>query len=518
MEFRLLGLLEVVDNGRAVSIAHGKESALLALLLLHANEPVSADRLIHELWGERAPENAGKNVQQYVSRLRRHLGADRLATTPGGYLLRVEPEELDLDRFDHLAAAGRSALSAGDAPSAEELLSSALSLWRGPALADFRYDDFAQDAIRRLDGERRSVRSDRVEARLALGLESGVLPELQELIDEEPHWERPRGQLMLALYRAGRQADALDHYRATRDLFDSELGLEPSRELQELEHAILNHDPALSARAARPLRVRRRRGPVVYLFAGVGLLVAAAVAAAVVVLTGGSATALDNAVAVVGASGGSISYTSAGTTPGNVVFGDGGVWVLNADDRTITRIDPKTRQVVKTFATSGEPTDLAVGDGALWIGSSEPSHDLIESSSETTAVSRVDPTSTTLEGSADLPGAASPVELLGDLRRERDRRRHASRLGRRPRWLDLEDRPSHRLVGRACRRGPRNSRRSRRRRGLVPHHHLDRLGRSRPHRSADEQRRRSDSASRRRIWSGLRSGRAPSGRRTRSAG
>jgi DNA-binding SARP family transcriptional activator/ABC-type branched-subunit amino acid transport system substrate-binding protein len=408
VEFGLLGLLDVVDRGRAVPIGRGKESALLAVLLLHANNPVSADRLVHELWGERAPENAAKNVQQYVSRLRRHLGAERLVTTPGGYLLEVEPEELDVTQFDQLAADGRSAFESGDAASAERLFSSALGLWRGPVLADFRYDEFAQDAIRRLEAERRRVRADRVDAQLALGRADRALPEVQELIDEDPHWERPRGQLMLALYRTGRQSDALDVYRTTRSVFDRDLGLEPSRELQELEREILNQDPALGTRPSTHRSLQRRHGPAVYLAAGGGLLGAVAVATLLVVLLESSSPALGNAVAVVDASGHNVSYTTAGTTPGNVVVGEGGVWVLNADDRTITHIDPATRRVVKTFATSGAPTDLAAGDGAIWVGSSEGGRGLIESNTSTAVVSRVEPVSTAATTSAHLPGAPSP--------------------------------------------------------------------------------------------------------------
>jgi DNA-binding SARP family transcriptional activator/ABC-type branched-subunit amino acid transport system substrate-binding protein len=404
VEFGLLGLLEVVDGHEGVTVGRGKESSLLAILLLHANEPVSADRLIRELWGERSPENAAKSVQQYVSRLRKSLGAERLLTTPGGYVLQVEPDELDCDRFQRLATEGRSALESGDAKSADRLLSTALGLWRAPALADFRYDGFAQEAIRRLESERREASADRVDARIALGQEDRVLPELRGLIEEDPHWERPRGQLMLALYREGRQSDALEVYRETRAVFDSELGLEPSRDLQELERSILNHDPALEGQA-RQIRVlrSRRRGAKLLVAAG-GILVVAGVVAAVLALTSGASPAQGgNVVAGLGASAGQhLSYTRVGTTPGNVVVGEGGVWVLNTDDRTISHIDPATRRVLKTFATSGEPTDLAAGDGALWVGSSATGKGLIETSSATVAVSRVDPASTAVTKTTHL--------------------------------------------------------------------------------------------------------------------
>ena len=404
MQFGLLGLLEVVDGDGAVAIGRGKESALLAILLLHANAPVSADRLIRELWGDRAPENAAKSVQQYVSRLRKRLGVDRLVTTPGGYVLRIELDELDCNRFERLAAEGRRALESGDAGPADRLFSSALGLWRGPALADFRFAEFGQEWIRRLDSERRGVSADRVEARLAVGQDDRVLLELQLLIEEDPHWERPRGQLMLALYRSGRQSDALELYRATRALFDRELGLEPSRELQALERAILNQDPALGERGRRHQLSRKRHRRPVLVAGGFLLIAAAAAVAAGFVLLGGSSPAVGgNEVAVFGATAGQqLSYTSVGTSPHNIVVGEGGVWVLNADDRTITRIDPATRRVVKVFATSAAPTDLAVGDGAIWVGGAVPGRGLIESGADTVAVSRVDPASTAVTGAAHL--------------------------------------------------------------------------------------------------------------------
>ncbi|HUK45092.1 MAG TPA: BTAD domain-containing putative transcriptional regulator [Gaiellaceae bacterium] len=417
MNFGLLGLLEVLEGGEPIAVGRGKESALLAILLLHANEPVSTDRLTHGLWGERAPENAAKNVQQYVSRLRRVLGPDRLETTPGGYALHLQPGELDSERFEQLAGDGRAALELGNAASAERLFTTALDLWRGPALADFRYDEFAQEAVRRLESERREATADRVDARLALGQEVRVRPELEQLIDEEPLWERPRGQLMLALYRTGRQSEALDLYRDSRALLDRELGLEPSPELQDLERGILNQDPALGSRRRRTLGVRRRH---VVLLAAAGCVVAvAAVVAAVLAFTGGSSQNLGaNEVAAIDASAGDpVSYTSVGTTPGDIAVGEGGVWVLNSDDRTITRLDPSTHGVVKTFATTGEPTELAAGAGALWVGSGFPDRGLIETVTSTGEVSRVDPattavlTTTRLYGSQE--GGASPFPGLG---------------------------------------------------------------------------------------------------------
>jgi DNA-binding SARP family transcriptional activator/ABC-type branched-subunit amino acid transport system substrate-binding protein len=405
VEFGLLGLLQVEEGGDAVPIGAGKESALLALLLLHRDEPVSPERVVGELWGELSPASAQKSVQQYVSRLRRRLGAGRLATTPAGYVLHIEPGELDAERFGRLAGEGREALENGDAVLAERLFSDALALWRGPALADFRYDEFAQGEIRRLEAERRGVVVDRVDALLALGREELALPELENLIEEDPLWERPRAQLMLALYLAGRQSEALQVFQETRTVLDREVGLAPGSELQELQRAILNQDPALSGarrRLARPHGPRRGRRAL----ATAGVLVAVGAAALSVVLTRGSPqVSRGDEVGAIAASGArGPSYTAVGATPSNIAAGAGGVWVLNADDRTITHIDPMTRRVTKTFATGGTPTDLAVGDGAVWIGAGAAYRGLIESNTITATVSRLDADSTRVTKVTRLPG------------------------------------------------------------------------------------------------------------------
>jgi DNA-binding SARP family transcriptional activator/ABC-type branched-subunit amino acid transport system substrate-binding protein len=403
VEFRLLGLLEVVGDDGPIRIVRGRESALLALLLLHSDRPLSTDRIIEEIWGESAPASAAKSVHIYISHLRKAVGVDRIETTGAGYLLHVAPDELDSERFTRLAAEGRRP--------------EAIALWRGEPLADFRFDAFAQTEIRRLEGLRDELAMDELDDRLEAGGAAESIPELRALVERQPHWERPRGQLMRALYLTGRQSEALDLYRSTRSLLNDELGVEPGPELQRLERAILNHDPELGEPARPPLRERaRRRRPILYLVAGAILVAAAVVAAAVLALSGGSTHQLGNAVAAVGAPGRSISYTVAGTTPANVVVGAGGVWVLNADDRTITRIDPATKRVVKTFATSAAPTDLAAGDGAIWVGSSGAEHGLIETIAATTVVSRVDPSSTQVTGSARLYGAndeAFPDQTLG---------------------------------------------------------------------------------------------------------
>jgi DNA-binding SARP family transcriptional activator len=216
MDFAIFGPLEVRDGGAPIAVGGAKQRGLLALLLLNANEVVSSDRLIDELWGGQPPATAGKALQVYVSGLRKALGRDRIATAPPGYRLAVERDELDLERFERLAVRGRSALEEGDPRSARELLDAALSLWRGPALADFAYEPFARLEAERLEERRLAALEERLEADLRLGRHGELVAELGRLVAEHPLRERLRGQLMVALYRSGRQADALAAYRSAR--------------------------------------------------------------------------------------------------------------------------------------------------------------------------------------------------------------------------------------------------------------------------------------------------------------
>jgi DNA-binding SARP family transcriptional activator len=222
------------------------------VLLLNANEVVSRDRLIDELWGEDPPDTAAKLVQVYVSRLRKALEPDRageagdvLITQAPGYVVRVGPDELDIKRFELLADAGQEALSAGAARDASERFAEALALWRGPALADFVFEPFAEAEIGRLEGLRVAALEGRLDADLALGREAAVLGELEAMVAEHPLRERLRAQLMRALYQAGRQAEALEAYREARNALTEELGIEPGRELRELHEAILRQDAEL---------------------------------------------------------------------------------------------------------------------------------------------------------------------------------------------------------------------------------------------------------------------------------
>jgi DNA-binding SARP family transcriptional activator len=254
VEFRILGPVEVWHEGRPVHIGGAKERALLAFLLLHAGEPVSVDRLIDELWGDSAPATARKSVHVRVAGLRRAVRGDVLLTRGDAYLVRLEPNQLDLYRFEQLLSDGSDALAAGHPSAAVATLQEALALWRGPALADFAYESFAQAAIARLEELRVRALELRIEAQLDLGLQTRVIAELEDLVAAHPFRERLRGDLMLALYRDGRQAEALDVYRRAREELVAELGIEPGPTLQKLQRAILRQDPTLDAPLQAPDR------------------------------------------------------------------------------------------------------------------------------------------------------------------------------------------------------------------------------------------------------------------------
>ena len=252
LEFRILGPLEVLDDDRPVRLGGAKQRATLAILLLHANRVVGVERLADDLYAGAPPVTAVTQVQRQVSELRKVLGAAAIEPRSPGYVLHVEPEHLDLDRFERATYDAGQALERGEPQAAADLLERGLALWRGAPLADLAYESFARTAIERLDELRLVALEQRVEADLALGRHLAVLHDLEALVWEHPLRERLRGQLMLALYRSGRQAEALDVYRKARELLVGELGIEPSRSLQELERRILTQDETLDVTSARP--------------------------------------------------------------------------------------------------------------------------------------------------------------------------------------------------------------------------------------------------------------------------
>jgi DNA-binding SARP family transcriptional activator len=252
LEFRLLGPLEVLDGDRPIRLGGPKQRAALAILLLSANRVVSVEQLADDLYAGAPPVTAVTQVQRQVSELRKVLGADAIETRSPGYVLRVEPGGLDLDRFERATHDASQALEAGDPQQAADSLGRALRLWRGAPLADLAYESFAQTAIGRLEELRLAAVEQHVDAELQLGRHVAVLGELEGLVWDHPLRERLRGQLMLALYRAGRQTEALEVYRRTRDALVGEFGIEPSPALHELERRILEQDPALELSRSAP--------------------------------------------------------------------------------------------------------------------------------------------------------------------------------------------------------------------------------------------------------------------------
>ena len=268
------GPLEVRADGRALPLGGSRKRALLAALLLDANRPVSIEHLIDRLWGERPPPTAAATVHVYISQLRKELGRERLTTSSAGYVLVVGVDEFDRSRFEQLVAHARLA---DDPAERAALFREALSLWRGPALADLRYELAAEHEAGRLDEERLTVLEERIDADLELGFHERIVGELEQLTAIHPLRERPYEQLMLALYRSGRQADALDVYRSARKLLHDELGIEPGPALRALEQSILNHDLTLSAGGREIVRrdldtpgvLREERKVVTVLFADI---------------------------------------------------------------------------------------------------------------------------------------------------------------------------------------------------------------------------------------------------------
>jgi YVTN family beta-propeller protein len=396
MDFRILGPLEVArEDGGSIGLEGRQQRVVLAMLLLHANEVVSVDQLIDVLWGERPPTSAVKTVQILVSRVRKALeqrstSADEtprpiLHTRGSGYVLEVAPGELDVDRFEGLLEEGRQGLAAGDAAKAGATLRAALTLWRGRPLSDFAYESFAQSEIGRLDELRLAALEERIDADLAVGLDDDLVPELRALVTEHPLRDRLRGQLMLALYRSGRQPEALRVYEEARRALAEELGLEPSAILQRLQQSILTEDETLGApvRESAPSSTARvERAPVpgitkrarVLLSVGGVLVLAAALAVGALALTrdrtsGGLSGIGPNSVGVIDPETNEIvAVIPVGLRPGPVAAGAGAVWVGNLQDRNLTKIDPRERSAAGVVPLGGRtPTGLAVGAGAVWV-------------------------------------------------------------------------------------------------------------------------------------------------------
>jgi DNA-binding SARP family transcriptional activator/DNA-binding beta-propeller fold protein YncE len=388
-----------MGNDTPLAVGGPKPRALLALLLLHANEAVSRDRLLEELWGDRAVDS-GHSLDVQISRLRKALGADVLHTRGGGYVLETAPESIDALRFRQLVDAGRDARAAGREKDAVALLDQALALWRGPALADFAYEDFARPEIERLEELRMVAVEERIDARLALGEHATLCPELEALVREHPLRERLRSQLMLALYRSGRQADALHAYSDGRRLLAEEQGIEPGGQLRELEKAILRQDPALGKPAPLPEARRRRRRRLLVAPVLLAVTVGAAVAG-VLLATGGTheanARVLPDSTVFVDAASGKVRAGPPIRRPGYIKFGLKSFWVVN-DDGVLTQIDPKTLKTISSVGIGISPGGLALGAGSVWVSDANGS-----------TLLRIDPRSNVVERRLALPSGVNPA-------------------------------------------------------------------------------------------------------------
>jgi YVTN family beta-propeller protein len=423
MRFRLLGPFEVASEGRPVALVGAKQQAVLAYLLLHRNETVSTERLVDELWPDEDPRRAAKALQMHVLGLRRVLDADRLVTHGRGYRLRVEAGELDIDRAEGLAKEA----SGSDAARAADLLQEALTLFRGEPLGEVSYEAFATAEAARLRELRLHLLEERIEADLAIGRHASLVPELESLVVAHPLRERLRGQLMVALYRSGRQADALETYRRFRRSLSEALGLEPGSELRDLEAQILRQDPALAPLRSRPRAQMRTRRRVLVLVAGA--LVAAAVAGVAAVLALPSAKSpvvvSDSLVRIDSARHRVVEVFPTGHDPLAVLASPGYLWVLNAADATVSRID-RAGGERRTVGGLEGPKSIALGPAdTLWVGS-ESAHFVVGLDVETLrlaariAVPGPPPAFVAVDGTTlwasqpnvgDQPGTVSAVDI-----------------------------------------------------------------------------------------------------------
>jgi len=372
VEFRILGPLEVVENGRTVRVT-GKQGALLAALLLEPRKTVSRDQLVDALWGDDPPETAAKAIQVFAARLRKALPGLPLATRGSTYVLEVDADEIDCERFEALVRRAREASAEGATENAASLLEEALGLWRGPPLADVD-EPFARSAAGALEERRLAALEDRIELELALGHHRQLVAELEPLAADHPLRERLRSHLMLALYRSGRQAEALEAYTQTRRTLVDELGLEPSRELQQLQRRILAQDDSLDfqPRAARQtVAGGTSHWRIVAASAVAATAVIAGVIAVLVAGKSGAAIALQpRAVARLDARTGELTMkVPLGATPLFLAPDARGTWAAT-EERTVVHVDARSGRVDATASLGFPPSDLVALDGGAWVGSS----------------------------------------------------------------------------------------------------------------------------------------------------
>jgi ABC-type transport system substrate-binding protein/DNA-binding SARP family transcriptional activator len=381
IDYRILGPLEVNADGCPIEIGGPKLRALLVILLLRANESVPRDALVHELWGDQPPVGAQHSLDVYVSRLRKSLDAVAagpvVVTRPGAYSLLLAEGQLDARRFEDLVGQGRAALAANAPDQAAEKLRAALELWRGQALADLANGHGPQVEAVRLEELRLSAMEDRIDSDLALGRHAEVAGELEALVAVHPLRERLHGQLMIALYRSGRQAEALEAYQAARRTLVDELALEPGPALQQLESAILRQDASLdlpgpAATAAGVVPVRGRRQP--WLLGPKRLLVVAAalavaIALLVAVTTHGPAQLVAGPDTVDMIDGGHARLSAVVTgvgRPNGIAYGAGAVWVTDSADDKLFRVN-LAGQVTDGIQVGRGPAGVVVAGGEIWV-------------------------------------------------------------------------------------------------------------------------------------------------------
>jgi YVTN family beta-propeller protein len=396
LEFGILGPLRVLHAGAPLPLGGPQQRAVLALLLVHAEEVVAVARIADELWGERPPAGFATTIQTYVFHLRAALEPGRsrgapgavLVTEAGGYRLYPGDGTVDAAAFEQGVRSGRALLAVLDYEHAAAKLQQALGLWRGSVLSDISDYEFVGTVAARLEQLRLDATEARIEAELALGRHRSLVHELDQLVADHPLRERLQAQRMLALYRCDRQSDALASYRSIHGLLRDELGVEPGPELQRLHHAVLKHDPQLTVQPLRPEHgsarvhqeasdatpVTRRRGRWRWIIGG-ALAAAVVVAAATVgVISYARPSSLRslpaNSIAAIEPNGRLHSVVLTGQNPDGIAYGAGALWIANTADGTVSRVDPGKHQVVQTIKVGSAPESIAVWDKDVWVANS----------------------------------------------------------------------------------------------------------------------------------------------------
>jgi YVTN family beta-propeller protein len=413
LEFCVLGPLEVRRDAVRLTLGGAQQRAVLALLLAQAGATVSVDRVADTLWGEHPPAGFVTSVQTYVFRLRELLEPGRargaparlLVTEPGGYRLHLDGHAVDAVRFENLAAKGTRVLDRGDPAEAHRQFDQALALWRGDVLADLTTYGFVESYAAGLEELRLTVLGHRAEAALALGRHDEALPQLRHLVAQHPLRELVRAQLMLALYRSGRQSEALSAYEDLRALLRDELGVDPSQPVQDLYLAILSHDAGLNwapQQVARsgvdheapvlppPARRWTRTQLVTAIVAAVALVLAGTTLAVKLAANTVAAVVLAaNSVGEISSAGVVTAAIPVGTNPLGLAYGAGSLWVANRSDDSVWRLDPKTKTVIQRIQVGASPEAVAVTPTDVWVanfGNGTVSRINVESMTETARI------------------------------------------------------------------------------------------------------------------------------------